>query len=138
MNGSERNAVGTAHTRGRALPWTTFKRAGAVLIPIGVLWLSVLLVPPVYTEPGSTGDINCAKPWRADPTDQMFEHACHRAIVNRRIVILLPAASNALGVGVVVLARRDRQLDSNGTLPGAPPGASGDNNGHSGVAGAVA
>ena len=91
------------------------KPVGVLLIVLGGLWLSVLLVMPVYIEPGPTGDINCGQTWRAVGTTEFSQDdaACHRAMVNRRVVILLPIRSVALGVAAVVLTRRNRQLESN-------------------------
>lgn len=55
------------------------KRLSAALTLTGMLWLLVLLLLPIYIEPGN-GDINCGRPWRAAPMEDFLRSDCHRAI----------------------------------------------------------
>lgn len=82
-----------------------------MLIAIGTLWLSILLLGPVYIRPGN-GSLECGRSWRAESIEDFLEPACHRAIVHRRVVMLLPAGAITLGLTALVVARRPRQPTS--------------------------
>ena len=81
------------------------RRAGWALVVVGALWLAVLILLPVYVEPGN-GSIRCGRAWQAARIEDFLRSDCHHAIQRRRATLVIPTVLVGVGTLVVVLARR--------------------------------
>ena len=106
-------AEGSAHrdTQRNHLPTRSVRPVlvaiGTVLVMIAALWVVILLILPVYVEPGN-GSLDCGRPWRAAKTESFLEPSCHRAIERRRAVLLVPAGLATMGVASLLVSRGRR------------------------------
>lgn len=81
-----------------------------MLATIGALWLVVLLLLPIYIEPGN-GSIGCGRPWRATPVETFLRSDCEHAVRNRRMALIPPGVLAGVGGILLVIAPRKSRSD---------------------------